>query len=244
MAAITRWLDRKLYPNHGDNWDNQFFRERVLEVLASNEPPGSKAVLDLGAGAGIIEQMNFKGIAGRVCGVDPDPRVAENPYLDEGKEGIGEQIPYPDNSFDLVFSVNVLEHLDQPQEVFAEVQRTLKPGGIFLAKTPNKWHYMPLIASVTPHSFHQWVNKRRGRASIDTFPTRYRANSPASIRKLAMSTGFDVLKLDLVEGRPEYMRVTAPTYVLGWLYEKSVNSVPGFGRFRILLIGELRKPDR
>ena len=244
MAAITRWLDRKLYPNHGDNWDNQFFRERILEVLASNEPPGSKTVLDLGAGAGIIEQMNFKGIAGRVCGVDPDPRVMDNPYLDEGKEGFGEKIPYPDSSFDMVFSVNVLEHLENPEEVFAEVHRTLKPGGIFLVKTPNKWHYMPLIASVTPHSFHQWVNEKRGRAGVDTFPTRYRANSPSSIRRLATSTGFDVLRLDLVDGRPEYMRVTAPTYVLGWLYERIVNIVPGFGRFRILLISELRKSDR
>jgi len=35
--------------------------------------------LDLGAGAGIVSQMNFKGIASRVCGIDPDERVLSNP---------------------------------------------------------------------------------------------------------------------------------------------------------------------
>jgi len=241
MSALTRWLDKTLYPNYGSNWDDQLFRERILVYLEEQQTPMD--ILDLGAGAGIIEQMNFKGIANRVCGVDPDARVVDNPYLDEGKEGFGEQIPYPDNSFDLVFSVNVLEHLEQPEMVFADVHRILKPGGVFLAKTPNKWHYMPLIASVTPHSFHQWFNKKRGRDSEDTFPTRYRANSPADIRYLAKTTGFEVLAADLVEGRPEYMRLTALTYVLGWLYEKAVNFIPGLGRFRILLISELRKPE-
>jgi SAM-dependent methyltransferase len=187
--------------------------------------------------------MNFKDIADRICGVDPDPRVIDNPYLNEGKEGLGEQIPYPDQSFDLVFSVNVLEHLEQPEKVFAEIHRILKPGGVFLSKTPNKWHYMPLIARMTPHRFHQWFNKKRGRESVDTFPTRYRANSPADVRHLAKMTGFDVLAADLVEGRPEYMRISPPTYVLGWLYEKAVNFIPGLGRFRILLVNELRKPE-
>jgi hypothetical protein len=32
--------------------------------------------------------MNFRGIARRVCGVDPDPRVVSDPYLDEGKRGL------------------------------------------------------------------------------------------------------------------------------------------------------------
>jgi SAM-dependent methyltransferase len=209
-----------------------------------NGQRATKDVLDLGAGAGIIEYMNFKGLAGRVCGVDPDPRVIDNPYLDEGKVGFGEQIPYPDQSFYLVFCVNVLEHLERPEKVFSEIHRVLRPGGVFLSKTPNKWHYMPLIASLTPHQFHQWFNKKRGRESVDTFPTRYLANSPANVRRLAKATGFEVLAADLIEGRPEYMRISAPTYILGWFYEKAVNYIPGLGRFRILLVNALRKPEK
>lgn len=239
MGALTNWMDRTLYPRFGKNWDNQLFRERILTHI---DQQSAISILDLGAGAGIIEQMNFKGIAGRICGIDPDPRVTTNPFLDEGKEAMGEKIPYPDASFDLVFSVNVLEHLEQPEKVFVEVHRVLKSGGVLLVKTPNKWHYMPLIASLTPHGFHQWFNQKRGRASDDTFPTRYRANSPAALARLARATGLEVVKADVIEGRPEYMRLFALTYLFGWLYEKAVNHVPGLGRFGILLIGELRKP--
>ena len=81
--------------------------------------------------------MNFRGHARRLCGIDPDPRVAANPYLDEGQVGVGESIPYPDASFDVVFADNVLEHLPDPAAVFAAVTRVLRPGGVFLGKTPN-----------------------------------------------------------------------------------------------------------
>jgi 2-polyprenyl-3-methyl-5-hydroxy-6-metoxy-1,4-benzoquinol methylase len=84
-----------------------------------------------------------------------------------------------------VFPDNVLEHLYEPEEVFREVARVLKPGGVFLFKTPNKWHYMPTIAQLTPHGFHRAVNRWRGRAEIDIFPTRYRANTYADVAHLA-----------------------------------------------------------
>ena len=101
--------------------------------------------------------------------------MTTNPFLDEGRVSDASEIPYDSHQFDIVFSDNVLEHLEQPLDVFSEVARVLKPGGIFLFKTPNKWHYMPTIARLTPHRFHQFVNKIRGRAEADTFPTRYRA---------------------------------------------------------------------
>ena len=62
-----------------------------------------------------------------------------------------------------------MEHLEDPETVFGEINRVLKPGGIFLFKTPNRRHYMPLIAQLTPYRFHQFINKLRGRDSEDTF---------------------------------------------------------------------------
>ena len=155
-----RWLDAKLYPDFQNRWDDTLFRQRILSYLAEG---CDLDVLDLGTGAGIVEQMDFRGHARRICGIDPDPRVVENPYLDESQVGLGESIPYPDASFDLVFADNVFEHLPDPARVFAEVARVLRPGGVFLGKTPNKWHYVPLIARLTPHGFHRWVVRWRGR---------------------------------------------------------------------------------
>jgi SAM-dependent methyltransferase len=229
-------MDRRFYPDFGKNWDDHLFRGRILAVLNQDA-----AILDLGAGAGIVEQMDFRGHASRICGLDLDPRVAQNPMLDEGKEGDAAHIPWPDASFDVVFADNVVEHLDEPSLVFAEVARVLKPGGTFLFKTPNKWHYMPLIARCTPHRFHQFVNRKRGRAEADTFPTRYRANSRGMVMKLARNAGYDGANIERIEGRPEYLRMSWPTYLCGVLYERVVNSTSVLSAFRVLLIAQLRK---
>jgi SAM-dependent methyltransferase len=237
MSSLTEWIDRKYYSKFLSNWDDQLLRERILIHLRPDA-----AVLDLGAGAGIVEQMNFRGMAGSVCGVDIDFRVVDNPMLDEGRVANADGIPYEDARFDVVFSDNVLEHLDQPLKVFREVARVLKPGGAFLFKTPNKWHYMPTIARLTPHGFHQYVNRLRGRADVDTFPTRYRANCLGEVERLAAEAGLVVERVDRVEGRPEYLRMTWPTYVVGLAYERLVNSAEIFSPLRILLVGSLRKP--
>src|SRR5690606_13572805 len=131
-ATVAR-LDAQRPPDASPSWDDQLFREEILRHVGLDS-----LVLDLGAGAGIVPQMNFKGLVGQVCGVDLDPRVETNPILDEGRVADAGGIPYPDNMFDLVFSDNVVEHLDDPAEVFTEVARVLKPGGLFLFKTPNR----------------------------------------------------------------------------------------------------------
>jgi SAM-dependent methyltransferase len=237
MKKWTKWIDDKCYSGFQSNWDDELFRERILTRIDQ-----SHEVLDMGAGAGIVAQMNFKGIASRVCGIDPDERVLTNPCLDEGKVAFGEDVPYPNESFDLIFADNVLEHLPEPEKVFSEVYRLLRPGGVFLAKTPNKYHYMPLIARLTPHRFHEWVNKWRGREGGDVFPTKYQANTEGDIRKLALSAGLKVNQIKHIEGRPEYLRMSFVTYIPGLLYERLVNSLSFLVRFRILLVIELQRP--
>ena len=238
MNTITK-LDAALYPKYSTkNWDDRIFRERVLAVLKPDD-----SLLDLGAGAGIIPEMNFRDCVRQVHGLDPDQRVLVNPFLHLASVGFGDDIPCLDESVDCVIADNVLEHLDNPARVFREVARVLKPGGRFLFKTPNKFHYMPAIAMFTPTRFHQFVNQKRGREIEDTFPTRYRANSKRQVSKLASESGLTVTRIERIEGRPEYLRFSMVTYLLGWLYERIVNISPIFEGLRLVLIGELRKPD-
>ncbi|RUQ32323.1 MAG: class I SAM-dependent methyltransferase [Candidatus Competibacteraceae bacterium] len=120
MTTLVEKLDRALYPDYARNWDDQLFRERILQRLTP-----TAVILDLGAGAGIVQQMDFRGHAARICGVDLDPRVVDNPMLDEGQVADANGIPWPDASFDVVFADNVLEHLPDPLAVFREVARVL-----------------------------------------------------------------------------------------------------------------------
>lgn len=235
-SSIER-LDRSLYPHLQAGWDHELLRREILSVIR----PGDR-VLDLGAGRGLVEHMDFRGIAGRVHGVDVDPVVHSNPLLDESRVIQNGAIPYPDATFDVVYANCVWEHLEHPVAVFREVARVLKPGGVYVGKTPNRWHYVALIAALTPHWFHEWINQRRGLQADDVFPTFYRVNTPRALRRVAADAGFRVRRLSLVEGRPEYLRFFSWTYRLGWLYERIVNSTRALSGLRVVMIAVLEKP--
>jgi SAM-dependent methyltransferase len=238
VSQLTRWMDRTLYPRHGDNWDDTTFRHRIQHHLS----PAAR-ILDFGAGRGNVVQMRFKGEVAWVAGVDLDQAVLRNQNLDEARviDPESGRIPFEDDTFDVVISDNVLEHVDDPVAVFGELNRVLKPGGVFLGKTPNRWHYMPLVAQCTPSWFHRLYNRWRGRMTFDTFPTRYRANSRGKVKRLCAETGFELLGVECVEGRPEYLRLWALTYLGGWAYERLVNASSWMSGLRSVMIIEARK---
>ena len=240
MAKLTEWMDQSLYPQFGDNWDDTWFREILLEKLKPEHH-----WLDYGAGRGYVAQMNFKGKVAFMAGVDPGQEVLETPYLNDAKvldltENI---IPYEDNVFDVVFSDNVMEHVQNPGVVFREVSRVLKVGGHFISKTPSKLHYVPFFARLTPTAFHRYYNRLRGREAVDTFPTVYGCNTRAAVKKYAVESGFKVNRVDFAEGRPEYLRLAAVTYLLGYSYERIVNSSGAFAPYRAVMMFELQKTN-
>ncbi len=55
----------------------------------------------------------------------------------------GERLPFPDNSFDVVCSFDLVEHIPETDAHFAEVRRVLKPGGKYIFQTPNKITNIP-----------------------------------------------------------------------------------------------------
>lgn len=235
---LQKSLDEWFYPNYSNNWDDRNFRKKLLEHFSNNS-----ICLDYGAGRGNVEYMRFNNVVAKVCGVDVDKAVMDNPYLHDAKiiDINNSIIPYEDDYFDFVYSDNVMEHVDNPNIIFEEIKRVLKPGGIFFVKTPNKLHYMPLIARFTPTWFHKFYNKKRGREEIDTFPTRYTCNTENTVRSLAQNHEFDILKIDLWEGRPEYLRIFSITYILGILYERIVNNIDLLKKFRVVLYFAIQK---
>ena len=74
--SIQSYLDDLFYPDVTNNWDDKLFRQKILNVIRPEHH-----VLDMGAGAGIVDDMNFIGRASSVTGIDLDERVTNNPFL-------------------------------------------------------------------------------------------------------------------------------------------------------------------
>ena len=124
-----------------------------------NETTPETVLLNLGAGPpaerGSIRVL--KGEVARVVGADIDPEVLRNPELDEAHViSSDHRLPFEDNAFDAVLSDWVLEHVSSPDQFMREVYRVLKKGGVFFFRTPNSWHYVAVIAKLTPEWFHDW----------------------------------------------------------------------------------------
>jgi SAM-dependent methyltransferase len=236
-STTVRWLTQRFYPNPGIL--DHSFRDEILSRIDS-----TSVVLDYGAGRGRSRIVDFRSIAGTVHGVDVDPAVFENPLLDEARLLEGATIPYDDATFDVVYALWVLEHLEDPCTTFAEIRRVLKPGGVFVARTPNLHHYVPLIARYTPHAFHVWTAQlTSSRHEGDVFPTFYRANSERRARRLAGAAGLRVEKIVLRECMPRRLRFHALPYVMGIAYERTVNRLEVLRHFRGDLVAVLGKPE-
>ncbi len=225
-------LDRRYYPGYID--EHVRFDASIRRYLR----PGM-AVLDAGAGRGVMYPNDYGEIATRMAGADTDPAVLENTSLTDAVVADLASLPYEDGTFDLVYSKYVFEHLDRPLDVMRELRRVMRSGAHLLIHTPNRWHYVALFATLTPTSFHAWYQARRGRPEIDTFPTRYRANDTKSLERLAMASGFRVVSVELLETKPDYLYFSPIAYRAGIAYERTVNRWEGLSRFRVQLVADL-----
>lgn len=108
-------------------------------------------VVDLGCGAGNSYDM-FRGISDKIqwIGIDIEesPEVASRQRTDAAFISFdGINIPLDDNSCEIIFCNQVLEHVRNPRPLLAEIERVLKPGGVFVGSTSQLEPY---------HSFSFW----------------------------------------------------------------------------------------
>jgi len=161
--------------------------------------------LDLGAGTRIHHGWRHRSesdIAARArvlvgCDLVGD-NLRKNPYLSAAVLGNGKELPFGAESFDLVTANMVLEHLDDPAAVFREIARVLAPGGMFAFVTPNRGHPVVFLASLllSRPARRQLAQVVEARASEDVFPTFYRVNTPAALRRELAGVSLRISRLE------------------------------------------------
>ena len=122
----------------GENWSKS--RYRVLPYFAHEkrvmQAAGMERILDFGCAAG-WNMSRFRQYGRFPLGFDIVPdRVAFAATHGPVFSGSGLDIPFPDNSLDLIYIQHVLHHIGDPERALQEVWRCLRPGGVlFLVET-------------------------------------------------------------------------------------------------------------
>jgi ubiquinone/menaquinone biosynthesis C-methylase UbiE len=118
-------------------------REKVRRnLLRVAERTGTGRLLDIGCGTGFVISL-LADTFDEVHGIDPTRAMLDKVDTSPGnitlQEGVAEDLPFPDASFDLVTAYSVLHHLADHRPVLAEVARVLRPGGVFYVDLePNR----------------------------------------------------------------------------------------------------------
>ncbi len=118
--------------------DSFYFAMHKVQLVSSFETNGQQTrLLDVGCGDGVAELFMAKLMPGcQVNGIDISAKsiaAASEKNIPGTSFSVynGKTIPFPDNSFDIVFMAAVLHHVDftYHQALLGEMYRVLKPGG-------------------------------------------------------------------------------------------------------------------
>jgi ubiquinone/menaquinone biosynthesis C-methylase UbiE len=219
----------------------RFHDSLYSDLIRKNLEPGQR-VLDAGCGRYLKFSKDFSGMA-EVVGIDLDSTLETDnrcrPFAVRGDLG---RLPFPDERFDMVISRSVVEHLEDPLQVFREFFRVLRPGGKTVVITPNRFDYVSLIASVTPYRFHRALVRRIFHVSEDdVFPTLYRANTIPAIRKAFLAAGLMERELKTINHYPAYLMFSPVLFRLGVWYER-LTSLEIFRALRGSILCVFEKP--
>lgn len=184
-GRLVRWLHRGVHePDRcAPVGLSALRRGSVIHDVGGIVPGGpAPAVLDVGCGNGasllILSVMGYASCKG----VETDERACEAARAlgFEVRPGTAESIPYPDESFDVVYLRHVIEHVLDPARAIAECLRVLRPGGLVSFLAPN--------AAAREHA--RFGRYWRGLES----PRHLHIFTPASLAAIVARGGAEVLR--------------------------------------------------
>lgn len=143
-----------LFPTYRNRYQ---FIKRCLAALPAQEQ--GLQMLNLGAGEGDYDAM-IASFGEQLISCDlNEADVAYAKAYNEGNDKItyqvedGLNLSFPDNHFDVVVCIEVIEHVGQPERLLSEISRVLKPGGHLLMTFPRQsfpWTYDPVNRFFAP----------------------------------------------------------------------------------------------
>lgn len=202
MTDNTRYYDAfsSTYDEGRDRGYHKLIDDQAAAIV--RRVARGRTVLEVGCGTGLVMQR-VAGFAAHVTGIDVSPGMlarARERGLDV-REGSATALPFPDATFDVVYSFKVLAHVDPVEPALAEMARVTRPGGHLVFDAYNR------------HSLRFLVKRAFGpRRTSSTFDegaigTRFDTPELALHRARALGTVVDVAGIRIVTAHSGILRV-------------------------------------
>ncbi len=196
-------------------------------------------VLEIGPGASNETSKFLSNITKELIGLDIDDIIKKNIYVSKAFLYKGDRFPFPSNSFDVVVSNYVNEHIKNPDEHLKEVYRVLKKNGLYIFRTPNIYYYVTIVSKFSPHWFHKLIANRLRNLPEDyhdPYPTYYKFNSRRKCIELLTKNDFRIIEIVMIEKEPLYGLSLRVLFFLFMAYERIVNSTRFFSSLRSTIL--------
>jgi SAM-dependent methyltransferase len=125
--------------------------------------------------------------------------------------GDGRAIPFPDASFDYIYSHGVIHHSHEPKKIAAEIFRVLKPGGRFNVHVYSLYSYVAWRLRRT-----RGADWKRGTENTETADVHVDLYTSHSLRDLFKPAKLTITKHELVVGGRRIPRWTFLPQSFGW----------------------------
>lgn len=225
--------DEKLAARGAPSYVWRAGQERRLAMIRRWGEPQNAVVLEAGLGLGIYAVRLLEDTP-HVFGFDIEvARIREaRERVANSHAAAAEALPYPEGSFDLILSNEVIEHVDDDRAALVEMARVLRPGGRAVIFCPNRWY------PVETHGYYWRGEYHFGNTPlINYLPDPLRDRLAPHVRAYTRRG-----LLSLLDGLP--LKVVHHTRIFGG-YDNIVARFGGAGRLlRAILHGAERTPLR
>lgn len=148
-----------LYETEIGNWWYRVRRKIIHDIIKKQYPSQKQnlTILDIGCGTGAL--LKEIGVYGECHGLDFSQKAVD--FCKKrgiSNVGVGDvvKISYPNNTFDIVLALDIIEHVEDDQKAISEIHRVLKPGGIAIVTAPA-FMFLWGITDKISHHYRRYI---------------------------------------------------------------------------------------
>ncbi len=197
------------------NFRDTFEQPWLRDVVPFHEMAG-KHILEIGFGPG-YDTLKFMQAGAVYSGVDITPENVDRTrkhlsffsFAPDIRQADAENLPFPEATFDVVYSNGVLHHVPDMQQAFREARRVLKPDGEFIILLYNRlsvfYAGVILLHFATGNFRHETLAQRRSRIESSAANASPIVNvySKREIRKILAAQGFSPVSISSRKCTPD-----------------------------------------